>query len=85
VFIMMRKIALLLPAMLVALAGCASHYVVRDPASGNTYYTRDVERAGDSGSVRFKDDATGASVTIQQSEVQKVSEDEYDAGVRRGK
>jgi hypothetical protein len=84
-FVMMRKMSLFLPAVLLTLAGCASHYIVHDPASGNTYYTRDVDRTGDSGSVKFKDDATGAHVIIQQSEVRRVSEDEYEAGVRRGK
>jgi len=58
---------------------------VRDPASGNTYYTRDVDRVGDAGSVKFKDDATGAKIIIQQSEVRKVSEDEYEAGIKLGK
>jgi hypothetical protein len=81
---MMRKMNVLLPAALLTLASCASHYMVRDPASGTTYYTRDVDRTGDSGSVKFKDEATGAKVIIQQSEVKKVSEDEYEAGVKRG-
>ena len=82
---MMRSMRFLLPALLATLAGCASHYMVRDPASGNTYYTRDVDRTGDAGSVKFKDDATGARIIIQQSEVHTISEDEYEAGVRRGK
>ena len=82
---MMRKMSLFLPAVLLTLAGCSSHYMVRDPASGSTYYTRDVDRTGDSGSVKFKDDSTGAKVIIQQSEVRKVSEDEYEAGVKRAK
>jgi hypothetical protein len=82
---MMRKMSLFLSAVLLTVAGCASHYMVRDPASGNTYYTRDVDRTGDSGTVKFKDDASGAHVIIQQAEVRKVSEDEYEAGVRRGK
>jgi len=82
---MMRKCSLLLPAVLLVLAGCASHYQVHDPASGNTYYTRDVDRTGDSGSVKFKDAATGANVIISQSEVRKISEDEYEAGVGHGK
>jgi len=81
----MKKMNLLLPAALLILSGCASHYLVRDPASGNAYYTRDVDRIGDAGSVKFKDDATGANVTIQQSEVRKISEDEYEAGIKRGK
>lgn len=82
---MMRKMIRLVPAVLLFLAGCASHYIVHDPASGNNYYTRGVDRTGDSGSVKFKDEATGANVIIPQSEVRKVSEDEYEAGIRHGK
>ena len=82
---MMRKMRLFLPVVLLTVASCASHYMVRDPASGTTYYTRDVDRTGDSGSVKFKDESTGAKVIIQQSEVRRVSEDEYEAGVRRAK
>ena len=81
----MRKLGLFLPTVLIVLTGCASHYMVRDPASGNTYYTRDVDRAGDAGSVKFRDDATGAKIIIQQSEVRTVSEDEYEAGIKRAK
>ncbi len=82
---MMQKIRLFLPAVLLTLTGCASHYMVRDPATGNTYYTTDVDRTGDAGAVKFKDDATDAKVIIQQSEVRKISGDEYEAGIRRGK
>ena len=81
----MRKFSIFLPAVLLALSGCASHYMVRDPANGNTYYTKDVDRTGDSGSVKFKDDATGTKVIIQQSEVHRISEDEYEAGVGHGR
>ncbi len=80
---MMRTIRLLLPAVLLPLASCSSYYLVRDPASGSTYYTKDVERTGSAGSVKFKDAATGAEVIIQQSEVLKISEDEYEAAAGR--
>jgi len=75
----------LLPALLLILYGCGSHYVVRDPESGSTYYTTDVDRTGDVGAIKFKDKATGSTVTIQQSEVRKISEDDYEAGIKRGK
>lgn len=65
--------------------GCGSYYVVRGPPSGNTYYTRDVDRTGDAGAIKFKDEATGFKVTIQQSEVRKIGEDEYEAGVKQGR
>ena len=82
---MLRKINYMLPALLLILYGCGSHYAVRDPESGSTYYTTDVDRTGDVGAIKFKDKATGSTVTIQQSEVHKISEDEYEAGIKRGK
>jgi hypothetical protein len=59
------------------LTGCGSYYMVRDPANGNTYYTSDVDRAGDAGAVRFKDEKTGKIVTIPQSEVKEIDKYEY--------
>ncbi len=73
---------LLLSSLALGLTGCSSHYMVHDPASGNNYFTRDVDRTGDAGAVRFRDEATGARVIIPQSEVRKVSADEYEAGLR---
>ena len=64
-------------AMTVLLAGCGSYYLVRDPASGNSYYTKDVDRAGDAGSVRFTDERTGKVVTLPQSEVKEIDQYEY--------
>jgi hypothetical protein len=80
---MLRKMRYLAPAALLVLYGCGSHYMVRDPASGTTYYTTDVDRTGDTGAVKFKDEATGSKVIIPQSEVKKISEDEYEAGIKR--
>jgi hypothetical protein len=64
-------------ATAVVLAGCGSYYMVRDPASGNTYYTKDVDRAGDAGSVRFTDEKSGKVVTLPQSEVKEIDKYEY--------
>ena len=82
---MLRKVNFLFPALLLTLYGCGSHYMVRDPESGTAYYTTDVDRAGDTGAVKFKDKATGSMVTIQQSEVRKISEDEYEAAIKHDK
>jgi len=82
---MLRKIHYWLPALLLLMYGCSSHYMVHDPASGTTYYTKDVDRTGDAGAVKFKDHATGSKVILQQSEVRTVSEDEYEAGVKQRK
>lgn len=62
------------------LAGCGSCYMVRDPSTGNTYYTDDVDRAGDAGAIRFKDEKSGKVVTLQQSEVKKIDKYEYRSG-----
>jgi hypothetical protein len=59
------------------LAGCSSYYHVRDPASGKNYYTGDVDRAGAAGAVKFKDAKSGATVTLQNSEVKEISKDEF--------
>lgn len=82
---MLRKIFYLLPILILLMSGCGSHYIVHDPATGNSYYTKDVDRTGDAGAVKFKDHATGSKVIIQQSEVRKISEDEYDAGMKQRK
>jgi len=64
-------------AVATLLTGCGSYYMVRDPANGNTYYTSDVDRAGDAGAVRFKDEKSGKVVTLQESEVKKIDKYEY--------
>jgi hypothetical protein len=59
------------------LAGCGSYYMVRDPGSGNTYYTSDIDRPGGTGTVRFRDGRSDRQVTLQNSEVREISRDEY--------
>src|SRR6266480_573604 len=61
------------------LAGCfgGSYYAVRDPASGTAYYTTDVDKAGGAGAVKFKDEKTGSTITLQSSEVKEISKDEF--------
>jgi hypothetical protein len=71
-----RTILLALPVVIVAACG-GRHYRVTDPSSGRVYYTRDVDEKRRSGSVEFKDAKTGAKVTLQSSQVEKISEAEY--------
>ena len=61
---------------LVGIAGCGGYYMVKDPASGNTYYTTKIkdERGG---AVKFEDAKTETSVTLQNSEVVKISKKEF--------
>ena len=71
------KPAALIGVSILLLSACSSYYVVRDPISGKTYYSRDVDTVGDAGFVRFKDDVTDSVVTLPSSEVTKISPEEY--------
>jgi hypothetical protein len=59
---------------------CATYYKVRDPGTGNTYYTEKVKKES-GGAATFKDARSGAEVTIQNSEVTEISKGEYTAGI----
>lgn len=79
---MKRLTILMICFVLFATVGCASYYKVTDPASSKTYYTKDVERNRD-GSIEFKDEKTGAQVTLQSSEVIEVSSDEFEENTEK--
>ena len=72
----------LLGAMVLALSlsGCGTYYLVRDPAGRTDYYTTDIDSAGMSGAIKFKDERSGAVVTLQSSEVKEISKDEFAKG-----
>jgi len=63
-------------------SGCASYYRVTDPQSGNVYHTHNVHHSRRGGFVEFKDARTGEKVTLQSSQVVKVSKYEFDKGTR---
>ena len=65
--------------LLVVAAGCASYYKVTDTTSGKEYYTQEVSRQGSA--VQFTDAKTGATTTLQNSQVLEINEDAYRAGV----
>ena len=74
---MARIRMILLVLLTLAVVGCGKkYYIVNDPFTGKTYYTRDIDRFN-SGNVSFKDDKTGKTVSIQNSEVQEVTDSEY--------
>jgi hypothetical protein len=75
----MRKLCGYVLAALVSLmiAACATYYKVTDPASGKSFYTTKVNRSL-SGTVTFTDAASGSEVTLQSSEVLKISGKEFD-------
>jgi hypothetical protein len=59
-------------------AGCTSYYHVHDPSTGRDYYTTDMKQDR-SGSTTLKDARTGNEVTIQNSEVQKISKEQFES------
>lgn len=64
------------------LTGCGSNYYrVSDTAGNKQYYTTDIDKSR-AGSISFKDEKSGAVVTLQSSEVKQISEDEFDAAVK---
>jgi hypothetical protein len=47
-----------------------------DPAGTKLYYTTDT------GAIKIKDEKTGATVTLQSSEVKEISREEYEAALK---
>ena len=83
---MRHKVIAILLAMffLAGIAGCGGYYMVKDPASGNVYYTTKIkEERG--GAIKFEDKKTETSVTLQNSEVQKISKKEYKSALEAEK
>jgi hypothetical protein len=75
-----KRTILFLSLFLLAACG-GSYYRVKDTASGRVYYTRDVDTKRRTGAVDFKDAKSGAKVTLQSSEVEKISEADYQKGL----
>jgi hypothetical protein len=64
------------------LLGCMGkgYWMVNDPHTKTVYYTTKIDKLG-SGAVAFTDARTGKEVSIQNSEVQTMTEDEFKAAV----
>ena len=69
----LKRLAIL--AFVISLTAC--HYRVTDPASGRVYYTDNIKRYDQSGSIRFKDKLTGQRVTLSSSEYEQLSDKEF--------
>ncbi|MBN2106140.1 MAG: hypothetical protein JW832_01860 [Deltaproteobacteria bacterium] len=65
-------------AVLLTLLGCAGYYKITDPASNKVYYTQDINRKMN-GAIRFKDEVSKTQVTLQQSEVIEITQDQFEA------
>ena len=68
-------------ALLMLAAGCTHYYQVNDPTGSKLYYTTDIDTT-DAGAIKLKDEKTGATVTLQSSEVREISRDEYEAALK---
>lgn len=67
--------------MLLFAAGCTTYYRVTDQPTRRAYYTTGIDRT-DSGAVRFYDEKSRASVTLQSSEIIEISREAFDTGIR---
>ena len=59
------------------MVGCASYYKVTDTNTGKDYHTKKIKKKS-GGAIEIKDAKTGAIVTIQASEVRKISKQTYE-------
>ena len=75
---MKNKLFVLFLTLFMALlfTGCGGYYMVKDPSSDKTYYTKKIKDKKE-GAVQFTDTVTGSEVTIQNSEITKIKKDEY--------
>ncbi len=65
-------------ALLLLVVGCqGKYYRVTLPQSGKTFYTKKIYRRT-GGAAKFKDERTGANVTLQSSEVSTISKSEFE-------
>jgi hypothetical protein len=75
-----KLMIVLMIIMFLGTIGCGNYYRIKDLGTQQVYYTEDMEDQ-DSGGIKFKDAKTGSVVTIQNSEVTEISEDEYKVNV----
>ena len=67
--------------MLLFVAGCTTYYRVTDQSTRRAYYTTDIDRS-DSGAVRFYDEKSRASVTLQSTEIVEISKEAFNTGIK---
>ena len=67
---------------IVMLTGCTSYYKVKDTATDKVFYTTQIDRQS-SGSDRFVDENSRSVVTLQNSAVTEVNEEEFKANTKK--
>ena len=68
----------LLCCMTLFAAGCTSYYAITEPATGKTYYATEFKTSR-SGATRFVDARNGVMVSIRESEIREITEQEFKA------
>lgn len=79
----MKKVCcmiLLSVVLLYILGGCASYYRVTDPRTEKVYYTKDIDKKS-GGAIVIKDKRTNKKITLQDSEIEKISKEDYNVGI----
>jgi len=79
---MKRIMGLALGFLLLFGCGGKTYWMVNDPHTKTVYYTEGLDKLS-SGAVTFTDAQTGKMVSIQNSEVKKITEDEFKAAVEK--
>jgi len=77
---MKRLMGLALGFLLLFGCGGKTYWKVHDPYTKTVYYTEGLDKLS-SGAVAFTDAQTGNMVSIQNSEVKKITEDEFKAAL----
>ena len=75
----MRRAGSLMVVAVLCVAGCTNYYKVTDPTTNKTYYTTELKTGG-SGATTLKDARSGNTVTLQNSDVQTIKKEEFQAG-----
>lgn len=75
----MNRMLLSAIALMGLCAGCTKYYHVADPSTGKDYYTTEISKRD--GATSLRDQKSGAKVTIQNSEVTEITQDQYKKAV----
>jgi hypothetical protein len=60
--------------------GCTKYYKITDPTTDKIYYTTKIKKKK-SGAINIEDKRTGNKVTLQSSEIEKITKNQFNSGV----